>query len=185
MVLRYHSTTLIKCINEVGMFCISQILSPLLPAVFVIAQSVASERLRKQKIVCTDMQRISLAGKVKIFCFDKTGTLTKEGLDYAGGHPSGYEWLKTPVEEISGLPRVMRVGMLACHTLSKSGNKVVGNFVDCEMFKASGSEMEMQGEDGVRVIVNHDVMGRDLEREIIVEKRFEFVHAGIHLLVLM
>ena len=56
-----------------GMTCISQVLSPLLPAVLIIGQSIATERLRKKGILCMDLNRISLAGKVKFFCFDKTG----------------------------------------------------------------------------------------------------------------
>lgn len=56
-----------------GMFTISQVLSPLLPAVLVIGQSVAAERLRTRGILCVDLQRITLGGKVKIFAFDKTG----------------------------------------------------------------------------------------------------------------
>jgi cation-transporting ATPase 13A3/4/5 len=54
------------------MFTISQILSPLLPAVLVIGQAIAAERLAKKGIMCVDLQRITLAGKVKVFCFDKT-----------------------------------------------------------------------------------------------------------------
>jgi cation-transporting ATPase 13A3/4/5 len=56
-----------------GMTSISQILSPLLPAVLVMGQSIATERLRKKGIMCLDLNRITLAGKVKLFCFDKTG----------------------------------------------------------------------------------------------------------------
>jgi magnesium-transporting ATPase (P-type) len=58
-----------------GMFTISQILSPLLPAVLVIGQSISARRLYKKGIMCVDLQRITLAGKVKVFCFDKTGKL--------------------------------------------------------------------------------------------------------------
>jgi cation-transporting ATPase 13A3/4/5 len=55
-----------------GTFTISQILSPLLPAVLVIGQAIAAKRLAKKGIMCVDLQRITLAGKVKVFCFDKT-----------------------------------------------------------------------------------------------------------------
>ncbi|KXN74248.1 hypothetical protein CONCODRAFT_2786, partial [Conidiobolus coronatus NRRL 28638] len=67
-----------------GMFCLAQILSPLLPAALVVGQSVAADRLRKKKVYCVDLPRIIIAGKVQIFCFDKTGTLTKEGLEFYG-----------------------------------------------------------------------------------------------------
>lgn len=58
-----------------GMSTISQILSPLLPTVLSIGQAVAGERLRKKKIACWDLNRITIAGKVRFFCFDKTGKL--------------------------------------------------------------------------------------------------------------
>jgi magnesium-transporting ATPase (P-type) len=54
---------------------VAKVLSPLIPAVLVIGQSVAAERLREKGILCVDLQRITLGGKVKIFAFDKTGLL--------------------------------------------------------------------------------------------------------------
>ncbi|KAJ2397188.1 hypothetical protein GGI23_003629, partial [Coemansia sp. RSA 2559] len=65
-----------------GVFVVSEIMSPLLPAALVVGQSVAAQRLRRQRIYCVDLPRIIMAGKVRVFCFDKTGTLTKEGLEY-------------------------------------------------------------------------------------------------------
>jgi cation-transporting ATPase 13A3/4/5 len=56
-----------------GMSTISQVLSPLLPTVLSIGQAVAGERLRKKKIACWDLNRVTVAGKVRFFCFDKTG----------------------------------------------------------------------------------------------------------------
>lgn len=56
-----------------GMSTISQVLSPLLPTVLSIGQAIASDRLRKNKIACWDLNRITVAGKVRFFCFDKTG----------------------------------------------------------------------------------------------------------------
>jgi cation-transporting ATPase 13A3/4/5 len=95
-----------------AMFCICQLVSPLLPAALVVGQSVAAGRLRDQNIFCVDLPRILMAGKgiiryfifsylfflvthfsfsffniVQIFCFDKTGTLTKEGLEFYGTQP--------------------------------------------------------------------------------------------------
>ena len=56
-----------------GMASISQVLSPLLPTVLTIGQAIAGDRLRKKKIACWDLNRITVAGKVRYFCFDKTG----------------------------------------------------------------------------------------------------------------
>ena len=60
-----------------GMFCISQVMSPLLPAILVVGQSVAAGTLRSKNIYCVDLPRILMAGKVQIFCFDKTGNRRK------------------------------------------------------------------------------------------------------------
>jgi E1-E2 ATPase len=49
-----------------GMFTISQILSPLLPAVLVIGQSVSARRLAAKGIMCVDLQRITLAGMLML-----------------------------------------------------------------------------------------------------------------------
>ena len=49
-----------------AMFCICQLLSPLLPAALVVGQSVASGRLRDRKIYCVDLPRILMAGKGKV-----------------------------------------------------------------------------------------------------------------------
>eukprot|EP00922_Rhytidocystis_sp_ex-Travisia-forbesii_P033188 GHVS01049342.1.p1 GENE.GHVS01049342.1~~GHVS01049342.1.p1 ORF type:complete len:559 (-),score=93.02 GHVS01049342.1:146-1822(-) len=67
-----------------GIFTISQIMSPLIPAVFVAGQAKASSRLKQRNIFCVNLQRTFVAGKLSIFCFDKTGTLTKPGLEYYG-----------------------------------------------------------------------------------------------------
>jgi P-type E1-E2 ATPase len=89
-----------------GMFSLSQILSPLLPAVLVIGQSQACNRLLKKGILCVDLKRITIAGKVKVFCFDKTGTLTKEGLNFLGVQPSsnlnGFAPTFAPLEQDFG-----------------------------------------------------------------------------------
>ena len=67
-------------------FMVSGIVSPLLPVVLTVGQVNAAQRLEKLGIFSLNAQRITLSGKVRIFCFDKTGTLTKQGLDYLGCH---------------------------------------------------------------------------------------------------
>jgi cation-transporting ATPase 13A3/4/5 len=104
-----------------GVFSVSYVLNPLLPAVLTIGQSVASKRLEQKGIVCVDASRISVAGKIKTFCFDKTGTLTKEGLEF-------HSFTETVVvngemelqseESVAHYPEIVRLGMATCHELS-------------------------------------------------------------------
>eukprot|EP00921_Rhytidocystis_pertsovi_P007168 GHVQ01012052.1.p1 GENE.GHVQ01012052.1~~GHVQ01012052.1.p1 ORF type:complete len:1089 (+),score=154.81 GHVQ01012052.1:1725-4991(+) len=67
-----------------GVFKISQVISPLIPALFIWGEAKAARRLKEKQTFCVDLHRIMVAGKVKIFCFDKTGTITREGLDFYG-----------------------------------------------------------------------------------------------------
>ncbi|KAJ3197057.1 hypothetical protein HK101_006240 [Irineochytrium annulatum] len=171
-----------------GMFTISQVLSPLLPAVLVIGQSVASERLAKKGIMCVDLDRITLSGKVKVFCFDKTGTLTKEGLNFLGvqsvnrvGGPSAFGKVQ---QDFSTFPEHLRRAMLTCHSVTSVGKQLVGNFVDVEMFRATGATLstnpDSTGGDGTMVypITNGD-------RNLLIVKRFEFVHSHAYMSTLV
>ncbi|KAI8842943.1 hypothetical protein BC829DRAFT_401448 [Chytridium lagenaria] len=163
-----------------GMFTISQVLSPLLPAVLVIGQSVASERLNKQGIMCVDLDRITLAGKVKVFCFDKTGTLTKEGLNFLGVQGITSEGFREVQQEFTMFPEHLRRAMLTCHSVSVVGKQMVGNFVDVEMFRATGAALSdgNAGETMVYPITNGDGNLRIL-------RRFEFVHSHAYMSVLV
>ncbi|ORY45640.1 HAD-like protein [Rhizoclosmatium globosum] len=172
-----------------GMFTISQVLSPLLPAVLVIGQSVASERLAKKGILCVDLDRITLSGKVKVYCFDKTGTLTKEGLNFLGVQPVIPNSLKFgPVlNDFSQFPTPMRVAMLTCHSVTMVGGFPVGNFVDVEMFRTTEARLGKPGEDMDVPIsdatVVHAASNGDGQLQIL--KRFEFVHSNAYMTVLM
>eukprot|EP00922_Rhytidocystis_sp_ex-Travisia-forbesii_P053637 GHVS01079607.1.p1 GENE.GHVS01079607.1~~GHVS01079607.1.p1 ORF type:complete len:1225 (+),score=178.47 GHVS01079607.1:90-3677(+) len=114
-----------------GIFTISQIMSPLIPAVFVAGQAKASSRLKKKDIFCVNLQRIFVAGKLSIFCFDKTGTLTKSGLEYYGvrvfrDDQQGDE-LHAPLESdwCGG-------GAWSDKTLENSfENQIIGDFLGC------------------------------------------------------
>ncbi|KAJ3071989.1 hypothetical protein HDU98_004477 [Podochytrium sp. JEL0797] len=172
-----------------GMFTISQVLSPLLPAVLVIGQSVASERLSKKGILCVDLDRITLSGKVKVFCFDKTGTLTKEGLNFLGVQPVMTNTTKFgPVlNDFAQFPTPLRVAMLTCHSVTMVGSHPVGNFVDVEMFRATEARLGRPGEDLDIPIPDatavHPVSNGDRPLQIV--KRFEFVHSNAYMTVLM
>jgi cation-transporting ATPase 13A3/4/5 len=171
------------------MFTISQILSPLLPAVLVIGQSVASERLAKRGIMCVDLDRITLSGKVKVYCFDKTGTLTREGLNFLGIQATRNPTNTTPsfthvLQDFVQFPDVMRHSMLTCHSVSMVGNQQVGNFVDIEMFRATGARLATGGPDvGVEGTMVYPVSSGDNNLHIV--KRFEFVHSHAYMSVLV
>ncbi|KAJ3414429.1 hypothetical protein HDV05_006610 [Chytridiales sp. JEL 0842] len=170
-----------------GMFTISQVLSPLLPAVLVIGQSISSERLTKMGIMCVDLDRITLSGKVKVFCFDKTGTLTREGLNFLGvqstHNPTNTQPSFTSVsQDFKSFSDIMRRTMLTCHSVSMVGNQQVGNFVDIEMFKATGARLSMGGEAGTEGTVVYPEFG---DNNLYIVKRFEFVHSHAYMSVLV
>ncbi|KAJ3118511.1 hypothetical protein HK100_000591 [Physocladia obscura] len=172
-----------------GMFTISQILSPLLPAVLVIGQSVSSQRLAKKGILCVDLDRITLSGKVKVYCFDKTGTLTKEGLNFLGIHHVQMSNEDTRVlapsvlKEYRKFPSSIRSAMLTCHSVTMVGNEPVGNFVDVEMFRVTEATISRanDSETGATTVHPREING-DKYFQII--KRFEFVHSSAYMTVL-
>jgi magnesium-transporting ATPase (P-type) len=156
-----------------GMFTISQILSPLLPAVLVIGQSISAKRLAEKKIMCVDLQRITLAGKVKVFCFDKTGTLTKEGIEFIGVAETNL--LDIIQNDISKMSAEVQIGMHICHSISMADGRHVGNFVDLEMFKATNASLNHNQP----CIVNPLLTGNPLQ----ILKRYEFVHSSAYMSV--
>ncbi|KAJ3029562.1 UNVERIFIED_CONTAM: hypothetical protein HDU68_011776, partial [Siphonaria sp. JEL0065] len=176
-----------------GMFTISQVLSPLLPAVLVIGQSVASDRLAKNGILCVDLDRITLSGKIKVYCFDKTGTLTKEGLNFLGVQPllttsnSGSKF-SSVINEFTALPVQLRMAMMTCHSVSIVGNQPVGNFVDIEMFKTTNAELSRAGEDVEELAISGGTLvypASNGDHNLQIVKRFEFVHSNAYMTVLV
>jgi magnesium-transporting ATPase (P-type) len=110
--------------------------------IFVVSSTVAAERLRRKKIICINLNRIIMAGKVKVVCFDKTGTLTKNGLNFAGCHEIFYGSLTSVYHRFDWLNENIQLGMLTCHNLSTLNNEFVGNFVDVEMFNATSGKLD-------------------------------------------
>jgi len=167
-----------------GVFVISQIFSPLLNAAFTINQSVCAARLRRKKILCLDLPRINLAGKVRIFCFDKTGTLTREGLEFFGGVPA----TKTEDKHQFGnrLPSGNEMesdfarGIATCHAVTKVGEDLIGNPVDIESFSAMGWSLEKaEHEHYLDTLIPPAATPSEGTKGAAVHilKRFEFVHA--------
>ena len=106
-----------------GIFIISQILSPLLPAALVVGQSNAALRLRAKKISCINLPRITIAGKIKVFCFDKTGTLTRDGLEFYGAQEvvmgNGQVKFGLLEEDVGNISGLLKMGMGTCHAVAE------------------------------------------------------------------
>ncbi|KAJ2000403.1 hypothetical protein GGI04_004165, partial [Coemansia thaxteri] len=183
-----------------GVFVISQIMSPLLPAALVVGQSVAADRLRRQNIYCVDLPRIMMAGKVRVFCFDKTGTLTKEGLEFfavqpvvayaSAGDTDAPDLLPLFAGEeadMAHLPDIAQLGFASCHAVTVVGDQLIGNPVDVEQFRATGWELQPSKDrakylDTLAAPFLEKSSGGggslpDSQRVVHVLKRFEFVHA--------
>ncbi|KAJ1916557.1 hypothetical protein H4219_003724 [Mycoemilia scoparia] len=169
-----------------GLFVMSEVLSPLLPASLVIGQSVTAARLRRMKIFCIDLPRIMMAGKIRIFCFDKTGTLTKEGLEFFGlqnikKSESGEAHFDTDRIEMNDASDLLQMGLSSCHAVTTVGGQFVGNPVDVEQFRATG--WELAGKNGYKIDDSSDYtildtfVKPDTNRAVNVVKRFEFAHA--------
>ncbi|PVV01855.1 hypothetical protein BB560_003713 [Smittium megazygosporum] len=186
-----------------GIFIISQILSPLLPASFVVGQSVAANRLKKQNIFSIDLPRIMVAGKVKVFCFDKTGTLTREGLEFSGVQPVERQLESSPLpvfgtikDDVLLSSDLLQIGMATCHSVSIIGDIPIGNPVDIEMFKStdweiisktqsssdfdekSGANKNMYIDSMISPFLETNVSsGKSYRKVVHVLKRFEFEHS--------
>ncbi|CAO3596256.1 unnamed protein product [Absidia cylindrospora] len=192
-----------------AMFCICQLVSPLLPAALVVGQSVAAGRLRDAQIYCVDLPRILMAGKVQIFCFDKTGTLTKEGLEFYGAQPmqnvddatinldqkqqnkegQGEIGFNELVHKVNEAPSLMQIGLATCHAVTTLNGQFIGNPVDIEMFKSSQWTLADQKTDDSGAnyldtfIPPTNVTGSKAMAPIHVLQRFEFVHARMSMSV--
>ncbi|KAJ1799992.1 hypothetical protein LPJ59_001435 [Coemansia sp. RSA 2399] len=158
-----------------GVFALSQLCSPILPAAMVIGQSVAAVRLRKKQVYCVDPQRIMIAGKVQIFCFDKTGTLTKEGLEFYGGQcvDSATGKFKTFETSLPSTDTLFQQAVASCHAVAELNGQLIGNPVDIEQFRASKATIDPAPEYLDAVIPPE---GSAFGKTHIV-RRFEFVHA--------
>ncbi|PVU86784.1 hypothetical protein BB561_006554 [Smittium simulii] len=174
-----------------GMFSLSQLISPLLPASLVIGQSVAVQRLRKKNIYCIEMPRVMIAGKVEIFCFDKTGTLTKDGLEFTGVIESFSELEPSvPTSFILKSSRDTFIGIGCCHSVTNLGTKLVGNPVDVELFKNSKWNIGETTEGFIQTFTSSEFSkSKNSDNKesckIDVIKRNEFVHSRASMSVIV
>ncbi|CAO0803749.1 unnamed protein product [Mucor circinelloides] len=158
-----------------GVFIMSEIFSPLLPAAFTINQSVCAARLRKKQILCIDLPRINLSGKVRIFCFDKTGTLTKEGLEFYGSvtSPALDQRTMNPLN----MNPLLAMGIATCQAVTKVGDQFIGNPVDIESYHAMQWELvPTTSPDHLDSLVPPKG-SKNADNAVHVIRRCEFVHA--------
>lgn len=166
-----------------GMWAIKQSINPLLPTIFVMAQSVGGYRLTQRKILATQPNKICLAGKVRVCCFDKTGTLTKQGLDFIGAIPTkeGEASFLPPTTDMDALPTWIQEGFSSCHSVSPPiipDGAYVGNLVDVQMFEATGSQLRCEEKSRN---IDHPKLPLKLE----VLKEFEFDHSSMTMSVIV
>ncbi|PIA13352.1 hypothetical protein COEREDRAFT_49342, partial [Coemansia reversa NRRL 1564] len=152
-----------------GVFVVSEVCSPLLPAALVAGQSVAAARLRRQRLFCVDLPRILLAAKVRVFCFDKTGTLTREGLDFFAAQPVTYSTAPAFGSATAvAPPGPVRLGLATCHAVTAAEGRLIGNPVDVEQFRAAGWQLAADPD---------TLVSPQGDETAHVERRFAFEHA--------
>jgi predicted P-type ATPase len=165
-----------------GMFMFSAVLNPLLPVVMTIGQVNAAKRLQKQDVFSLNTQRITLCGKVRVFCFDKTGTITKEGLDYRGCVPvgdSGAFLAEFNDMTDASLSHMMKFSLASCHAVGSLNGELVGNEVEVKMFRSTQWKLlELEGR-------LPTVQSADGSEELEFVKRFEFDHHRMSMSVVM
>ena len=158
-----------------GVFIMSEIFSPLLPAAFTINQSVCAARLRKKHILCIDLPRINLSGKVRIFCFDKTGTLTREGLEFYGSvaSPEFDQRITDPIH----MEPLLAMGIATCHAVTKVEDQFIGNPVDIESYHAMQWELIPTTSSDHLDSLMPPKGSKNTDIPVHVIRRCEFVHA--------
>ncbi|RLN66613.1 hypothetical protein BBJ28_00021017, partial [Nothophytophthora sp. Chile5] len=156
-----------------AIFMLSCVISPLLPVVITVGQVNAAQRLEKQGIFSLNVQRITLCGKVRVFCFDKTGTLTKQGLDFLGVQPLKDSAFIPINKDVQSAPssEEMQFALATCHSVGSLEDRLVGNEVEVRMFTATGWELVEKEGDQPYVKSKADP---GLELEFV--KRYDFDH---------
>ncbi|XP_078523096.1 putative cation-transporting ATPase 13A4 [Lissotriton helveticus] len=123
-----------------GLFIVTGMVPPALPAGLAVGIMYAQKRLKKSGIFCISPKKISLLGWFNLVCFDKTGTLTEEGLDLWGLIPSKGQSFQTVhrFTHSDALPWSPLLAALAsCHSLIFLDGKLQGDPLDLKMFEGT------------------------------------------------
>ncbi|KAI9918223.1 hypothetical protein PsorP6_011522 [Peronosclerospora sorghi] len=165
-----------------AIFMLSCVISPLLPVVITVGQVNASKRLEKQGIFSLNVQRITLCGKVRIFCFDKTGTLTKQGLDFLGVQAVKDSTFSPMVNNVLDAPssEELLYALTTCHSLGSLDDRLVGNEVEVRMFTSTGWGL-VEKENEVPYVKSNVDPGLELEYI----KRYDFDHHRMSMTVVV
>ncbi|GAM21648.1 hypothetical protein SAMD00019534_048230, partial [Acytostelium subglobosum LB1] len=118
------------------------VVPPALPMAQSVGQGFSILRLKRQGIFCISPPRVSMGGKIEVFCFDKTGTLTEEGLDLLGVVPSYNQNFADMVEEVKRMTGPLYLALATCHTLSHIQGKVSGDPLEEKIFTATGATLD-------------------------------------------
>jgi magnesium-transporting ATPase (P-type) len=106
--------------------------------------------------------------------------MTKEGLEFRGVHQidarSG-QFSSTIVSQFPDFSPSIRQAMEVSHSLQLVGTDFVGNFVDIEMFRATGARLDIGADTISRIYA------AESDAPIVILKRYEFVHAHAYMSV--
>jgi len=188
-----------------GILTTSHVLNPMLPNALEVGDSMASYRLKENRVYCADPKRIAIAGKIRVFCFDKTGTLTREGLDFLGiqevaaVEPGQAVVMAPPINNVDAgegeeptsviddCQQHMRHLLSTCHNLKHLGDKMVGEQVDLKMYenvRKSRQKAELlYGTGGVRQDRRKLTLDNGTELEIV--RTFDFDHTRMTMSVVV
>ncbi|DAZ99712.1 TPA: LOW QUALITY PROTEIN: hypothetical protein N0F65_000890 [Lagenidium giganteum] len=173
-----------------GIFMLSAVLSPLIPVVMTMGQVNVTRRLRKNyDVMSLDPQRVTMAGKVRVFCFDKTGTITKEGLTYRGCLPISATSIEPLFDEEMRFPghlsTMFSYALASCHSLGVlNGDGLSGSEVERCMFEVTGWKL-VQQQDGPSGAPRTLVMSPDEQDGFEILKHFEFDHERMSMSVVV
>ncbi|XP_078523062.1 putative cation-transporting ATPase 13A4 [Lissotriton helveticus] len=128
-----------------GLFLVTSMVPPSLPAALAVGTMYAQKRLKKSGIFCISPKKITVLGWFNLVCFDKTGTLTEEGLDLWGLIPSKGQSFQTVhrFTQVDSLPWSPLLAALAsCHSLIFLDGKLQGDPLDLTMFEGTNWTIE-------------------------------------------
>ena len=116
----------------------------ILPLALTASCSASLERLKEKDVWTFDMDKIALAGRLKMIAFDKTGTLTKNDLDFksflsikSGLKRRFFRESKHPSCLTGTSEHKILEAMSCCHSLFYLDGLVEGDPLEVSMFEAS------------------------------------------------